>query len=287
MVLPLIQSNYVWVVGGSVKTRLTADWQTDHSSIWSSLWPFSYKTLPPPAGRRCHLQLGWFLPLFAVINHCAGECWLNGVSRIEYQMLGWGRVECGGLGCTQFRSDGFGLRLSLSESGWDWLAPCLCRFGRGRPGGKPPIGSAMCRIPAPFGWSREQDGNRHHTRAAVISQPHSAPTNQPPSQPQAAGHLPHAPSAQLCFYSYRATVCITAVSRGRRVWRCLDHRDSQASDADVVSCWRVCLHFRRAATSSLQSLEARQHQIYPSAQSCQEGKPWSDGSRISRTRSST
>ena len=145
----------------------------------------------------------------------------------------------------------------------------------------------MCRIPAPFGWSRERDGNRHHTRAAVISQPDSAPTNQPPGRPQAAGHLPHAPSAQSCFYSYRATVCITAVSRGRRVWRCLDHRDSPTSDADVVSRWLVCLHFRRAATSSLQSLEARQHREYPSSLSVRGGNPRSDGSWINRTRSST
>lgn len=102
-------------------------WQTDQLSIRSSVWPLRYETPPLPTGWSCHLQLWWFLPLFC----CVGECWWRDVSGIKYQMLGWGRVECGGLGCTQLRSVGFGFRRSLSELGWDWLALCLCRFGLG------------------------------------------------------------------------------------------------------------------------------------------------------------
>ncbi len=84
----------------------------------------------------------------------------------------------------------------------------------------------------------------------MISQPDNTPTNQPSSQPQAAGHLPHTQSAQFCFYSYRVAVCITAVTGGRCVWIIEPQRDSQTSEADVVSRWLVYLHFRRVAMCS-------------------------------------
>lgn len=99
-------------------------------------------------------------------------------------------MECG---CTQLRSGCSGLRLSLSAPGWDWLALCLCRFGRGCRGPAwreaPYRRSNMWESRSFFGWSGERDGNRHHTRAAVNSQPDNAPT-QPAIQPTASSRPP-------------------------------------------------------------------------------------------------
>lgn len=136
-----------------------------------------------------------------VCTHCK-PFWINDVSGIKYQMLGAGRVEYGGLGCTHLRLDGFGSSVSLSDLGWDWLALCLCRFGwvgGGWPGGKQPIGPAICRSPALSGCTQERDGNRHHTRLAVISQTDNEPTNQPSSQPQAAGPPTTRPELTVLF----------------------------------------------------------------------------------------
>lgn len=66
--------------------------------------------------------------------------------------------------------------LSWVEIGWHCV--CVGLAGAGSVG-EQPIGSAVRRTPALFGWSQERDGNRHHTRAAVISQPDNAPTIQP------------------------------------------------------------------------------------------------------------
>lgn len=95
-------------------------------------------------------------------------------------------MECGGLGCTQMRLDGFGLRLSVSDLGWDWLALCLCRFGLG---GKQPIGPANMLVSlAPTG-----------VKAADIAQElrwlASLTTHQPTNHKQTStDHTPQAHS---------------------------------------------------------------------------------------------
>lgn len=167
-------------------------------------------------------------------------------------------MECGGLGCTQLRSDGFGLRLSLSELGWDWLALCLCRFGWGWLGRGAAYRLSSTQDSRSF-WLKSRawwQQTSHQGRGWLASPTTRQPASHPADHKQAATYH----SAQFCCYSYRVTVCITAVRRGRRVWVIEPRRDSQTSEADVVSCWLVHSHFRRDA-------------ICPDSQ---EGKPWSE-----------
>ena len=64
--------------------------------------------------------------------------------------------------------------------------------------------------------------------------------HQPASQPQTAGHLPNTPGAQFGFYSYRASVCITAVTRGL----CLEVSEPQGDSrtSDVVLCFLTFIY---------------------------------------------
>ncbi len=170
------------------------------------------------------------------------------------QIRCWVRAGCSVVGLAAHSYAPMGLD-------WDWVClrwvgigwHCVCVGLAGPAAREASIGSAICRSPAPFGSSRERYGNRHHTRAVVISKPSNAPTEQPSSQPRAGGHLPHTPSAQFGFYSYRVTVCITAVTRGLCVWRCLDYRTSERQNNIRIRCgvalarvftFQACSHVR-------------------------------------------
>lgn len=172
-------------------------------------------------------------------------------------MLGEGRVECGGLGCTQLRSDGFGLRRSLSELGWDWLALCLCRFGwAGRVGraGSRLYAQQYARVPLLLDgvegvMATDITPGLRWLASPTTRQPTSHPANR--TQP-ATYHTPRAHSfVSIATEWLYASPWLPGDVVSGGVWVVGPQRDSQTSQDDAVSRWLVDLHFRPGAMCSL------------------------------------